>query len=136
MQILVNFKQFSIAFQYAQNQQSNIRIDEIFPPLFILNHETKTFEEIQHPKVALLIFKIFNNLSVSKSNSDQAKAFFQRDPKIKPVHIHNWFTMVDRRSNLFAYIEDTPFLCLLKFILSDDFYTNQNDLTMGEILKI
>jgi hypothetical protein len=136
MQILVNFKHFSIAFQYAQNQHSSIRIDEIFPPLFILNHNTKTFEEIQHPKVAVSIFRIFNSFNLTKSNPEQVKAFFQKDPKVKPAQIHNWFTIVDRNSHLFAPIEDTPFLCLLKYILSDDFYTNQNDVTMGDILKI
>jgi len=136
MQILKYFKQFSHDFQYSHIRTHNVRVDEIFPPLFIVSNDTKSVDEIQYPKVALLVFKIFNieTSKYSANNADIAKSFFMKEEKKQHNQVQNWFTQIEGESMEVHFIEDSPFLCCLKYILSEEFYTNQSD--MSEMLKI
>lgn len=136
MQILNNFKMFSYEVQYSYIRRHNVYVDHIFPPVFIISSDTKTIEEIQYPKVALLVFKIYNSLTnrYSAKKPELIKSFFTKEPKKQTIQVPTWFTQFDKDKAPVSYIEDSPFLCLLKYILSDDFYSNQND--MAEMLKI
>jgi hypothetical protein len=50
------------------------------------------------------------------------------------VQQQSWFTHQERGVNHNEYITDSPFLCLLKFIMTEDFSANQNDMSL--MLKI
>jgi predicted transcriptional regulator len=136
MQILKYFKQFSNEVQFSYISKHNVLVDHIFPPVFMVNEDTKTLEEIQYPKIALLVFKIFNNETnkYTSDSPDLLKSFFTKEPKKPMNQVQTWFTQFEKDKVSADYIEDSPFLCLLKYILSDDFSTNQSDMT--EMLKI
>ena len=136
MQLLTNYKDFINSFHFSYLKKPEAVVENIFPPLYVPNDKTKAYEEIHHPKIALLIFKIFNSLTqrYSRENKDLMIAFFSKEKKSNMNQAQTWFTQFDKLNFEPDFIEDSPFLCLLKYILSSEFNSNQAD--WSEMLKI
>lgn len=83
MLMLKNYKSFSYMMQYQYIRHHQVQIDQIFPPIFMLNSNGTAIEEIQFSKIALFVFSIFNHESkqLSKTNPEAVKNFFSKDSK-------------------------------------------------------
>ena len=135
MQILINFKRLANEIQYSHIRNKHVHVDHLFPPVFMVGKDGKTIEELQYSKVALLVFKIFNSFTnrYSIKNTELIKSFFTKEHKKQSNSIPTWFTQFDKDKPPETFVEDSPFLCLLKYILSEEFYSNRSDTT--EMLK-
>lgn len=136
MLILRYYKDYLMYFGQCMVRRAEINFDSVFPPVFIPNQETRYLEEIHHPKIALFIFKLFNYLTARNSSDKEEirKAFYSREKKENYNQIQGWFTSFEKGGFETQFINDSPFLSLLKYIVSADFFSNQID--MSEMLKI
>ena len=122
MQTLINFKTFANEVQYSDIKDQHI-YDHLFPPVFALDKDGRAVEELQHSKIALLVFKIFDSVTdrYSVKNTELIKSFFTKEQKQVVKHYPTWFTQLEKWQPVSRACEDSPFLCLLKYILSDEF---------------
>lgn len=93
MLLLKYYKDFLAHFQQSFSRRPDSTVESVFPPVYIPNQETRNLEEIHHPKIALLIFKLFSYMTTRAygENEEIRIAFYSKEKKQSYNQVQSWF---------------------------------------------